>query len=156
MRVNIVRRQEMTWQKKADAMWRIVIRQTGKCERCGEIGVPGKGKDTWLNLESHHIITRGHIPYRHMVENGVCLCHKCHKFSPYSAHNDRSSFLDWLRLYRPGIWGWYREHTGAELKEIGNSPVCVFHPIRIDHMGDKKEYEMLKEIAEKYTECQEN
>ncbi len=133
------------WQKKTDAAWSVVVRQVGECERCGEQGEPAQNGG-WYNLESHHIITRGHIPYRHLVENGVCLCTKCHKFSRYAAHNDRTSFENWLKTYRPGVWEWYMEHTVPDEKEIGNEIVVVYKPIDIPHLGDKKEYEMLKEM----------
>ena len=134
------------WQNKSDVMWRTAIRQVGCCERCGVAGIPGRSQG-WLNLESHHIITRGHIPYRHMIENGICFCTECHKFSAYAAHNDRTGFENWLHDYRPGIWDWYMEHTVPDQKEIGNELITVYRPIVIPHVGDKKEYEILKEMV---------
>ena len=87
---------------KADREWSRVIRQVGECERCLAPGIPGK--TGWKNLEAHHIIHRGDRDYRWDTSNGVCLCHNCHKWSPWAVHNDASGFRDWLQINREGQW----------------------------------------------------
>jgi len=137
------------WQKKTDTMWSLVIRQVGRCEWCGAAGIKGKN-GSYRNLDAHHIISRGHTSYRHLVENGVCLCKRCHKFAPHAAHNDRTGFLNWLREKRPGQWKWFQEHTMEITKQIGNEEIIAYKTLDIPHLGDKVEYEMLRDMYGTY------
>ncbi len=128
---------KVNWQKKADEMWSKVIKQVGHCERCFA---------TDKQLHSHHIIGRKAFAYRHDVSNGVCLCASCHTMSAWSAHNDRSEFLYWLKHCRPGQWKWFLEHTVRIKKKIGLQTFTVYHSKPGEHKGDKLEYEELKEM----------
>lgn len=50
-------------------LWKKKVLEKGKCERCGSTE----------NLEAHHFIRWADFPQGRIdVENGVCLCHKCH------------------------------------------------------------------------------
>lgn len=50
-------------------VWREKIVSKGKCEKCGATD----------HLEAHHIKPWALFPeFRIDLENGVCLCHKCH------------------------------------------------------------------------------
>ena len=126
------------WQRKADEEWSRVIREVGHCEWCGQT-------DKMLN--AHHIINRTNFAYRHLVENGVCLCVDCHTTGAQSAHADRKVFYAWLNHNRPGLWSWFKRHTTLDFKQVGNRTVTVYKPIKIPHEGDKAEYETLKEIS---------
>ena len=125
------------WQRLADDEWGRVIREVGHCEWC---------ERTDKTLNAHHIINRTNFAYRHLVENGVCLCVDCHT-GRRSAHSDLSTFYQWLIKEREGIWVWFRNHTVREEKIVGARTVVVFKPIKIPHEGDEVEYGILKEIC---------
>jgi len=128
-------------EKKADNMWSACIRQVGYCEWCGQPG-------DVVQLHAHHIILRGNKAYRHDLSNGVCLCASCHTMGVQSAHTDRTAFLAWLKRECKGQWIWFKEHTVEVKKLIGNKTVISYKAIKMEHRGDKVEYEELKEIFE--------
>jgi hypothetical protein len=65
-----------------------------KCEICGQ-------DSKTVRLNSHHIIGRKFLGFRHDVRNGVCLCASHHKFSPVqSAHENPLWFYKWLSINR--------------------------------------------------------
>jgi len=72
-----------------DKKWaRLVkIRDNFRCRRCGRFGKDGVG---W-KMESAHIMGRGHKSTKWLLENGICLCFKCHRF----AHEDPLLWADW-------------------------------------------------------------
>lgn len=133
------KKEEKVWKKKADDMWRKTILQVGRCEMCLSAN---------KQLHSHHIISRNHLSYRHLLENGVCLCAYCHVLGNHSAHKNRKYFLEWLETNRVGQWQWLMEHTVEKPTEIGKIIYIDYHPIRIEHLGDEKEYKELKTIYE--------
>src|SRR3990167_8185595 len=50
--------------------WRIAVLSIGHCESCGYIE----------RLEAHHVLPKAKFPHLiHDINNGKCLCHKCHK-----------------------------------------------------------------------------
>jgi len=85
--------------KKCDKLWSEKIRGRGSCERCG--------KNT--GLQAAHIISRRYARTRHMTENGMCLCLRCHL---YWAHKEPDQFTDWVRSTRGRtIFEWLRERA---------------------------------------------
>jgi len=52
-----------------------LIKANNKCEFCG------KGNYEIEPLQTHHIIRRRHLITRWLLENVLCLCHKCHQFA---------------------------------------------------------------------------
>ena len=61
--------------------WTKQIISKGKCEKCGATE----------NLEAHHIIKWADYPKGRVdLENGMCLCHKCHT---EEHKNDQSYFM---------------------------------------------------------------
>lgn len=108
------------WRDKADAAWSDEIRKTGKCEICDKPGKLRK-KDSLpvVGLESHHLIPRGILKFRHDLSNGICLCVSCHgamprlrnrRMSAHSAGEAGERFWAWLKENRPGQGGWYEEN----------------------------------------------
>ena len=124
------------WRNKADKEWSKVIRQVGRCERCNEKG----------QLHPHHIIGRANYAYRHDLSNGVCLCANCHTLAPYSAHKDRTSFLNWLKKCRPGQWQWLEEHTVCSEQLVGGKMEKKYRAIKGDAPDDEQEYQVLKQM----------
>jgi len=132
------------WRKKADDEWSRVIRQVGKCEICKVPGIKGKKKG-WVNLDAHHIITRGHTGYRHDLSNGICLCKGCHKFKPWAPHQDHTQFIAILKSSRPGQYVWYLSNVVVVEKEIAGAIVKTYRPIECrPELTSKRAYEMLK------------
>jgi hypothetical protein len=49
--------------------WRVAVLSVGHCESCGSKN----------RLEAHHIMPKSKFPHLiHDINNGKCLCHKCH------------------------------------------------------------------------------
>jgi predicted restriction endonuclease len=64
--------------KKLDALWSKSVKERAKyrCEYCEKVGYE-LGGNVWLN--SAHIIGRRYRTTRWILENGMCLCYKCHQ-----------------------------------------------------------------------------
>lgn len=79
--------------KSCDELWSkiVQIRAEKKCEICD--------KKEYLN--SHHLISRKVIRYRHDTDNGVCLCSGCHNFNENSPHVFYWNFEKWLKNEKP-------------------------------------------------------
>ena len=69
--------------KRLDKLWSTIVRRTGRCRRCGKVGL----------TYAHHIFSRNHYSTRWYIENGIELCRRCHL---YFAHTDGVSFTYWL------------------------------------------------------------
>ena len=80
-----------------DTLWSKAVKKLAKekCEHCGSTQY----------LNSHHIFGRRNFPVRWNVNNGVCLCAKCHQFSSqFSAHQTPTLLTDWIRSKRGEEW----------------------------------------------------
>ena len=53
---------------KADRLWGQIIRARGACQSCGAT----------TGLQAAHIVRRGYSATRHDLDNGLCLCVRCH------------------------------------------------------------------------------
>ena len=74
--------------KARDKEWSKKVREIGYCLHCGRTE----------NLNACHIIPREIRAFRHDLENGICLCAKCHKFSyQFSNHKNSFAFLLWFK-----------------------------------------------------------
>ena len=80
-----------TIKAKCDKLWSEIIRSKGYCEICG----------TTVNLNAHHIISRHNKVLRWDLQNGICLCVSCHKFSTHSVHNDPLGFMEFFKKKNP-------------------------------------------------------
>ena len=74
-----------------DVKWArvIKIRDNFTCRVCGRFGKDGVG----YKMESAHIMGRGHKSTRWLLENGICLCFRCHRES----HQDPLVWADWCQ-----------------------------------------------------------
>jgi hypothetical protein len=104
------------WKKKADNMWSLCIRLHHKqCEICGKRGRMTKSGQQIGGLNAHHIIGRANLLWRHDLRNGLCLCTRCHMWSPDCSPHARSiigvtAFVDWMKDSKPKQWKWYDDH----------------------------------------------
>lgn len=91
------------WHKKAMAEWSRIIRTNKHCEKC----------DSTTKLNAHHIQSKTIKGTRFKLENGICLCPKCHKFGNTSAHKS-IIFAEWLRNNKPTQYKWVIENYEIE------------------------------------------
>lgn len=95
------RRKRASFRAKADRIWSRIVRLAGECAVCGAT----------KHLNAHHLIPRQLVKYRHVPENGICLCPRCHKFSfELSAHRGPLAFAVWFQKNRPKQFKWWKEH----------------------------------------------
>jgi hypothetical protein len=75
--------------------WSLAIRERAnfQCEWCGRTKAE-------VRLNAHHIVTKKFEPLRFSLDNGICLCPKCHKFAVLSAHNNPIKVFIWLKVNR--------------------------------------------------------
>ena len=95
--VNPKRRKKNSLNKLLDTLWSKAVKVLAKerCEYCGSTEY----------LNSHHVIGRRNFGVRWNVNNGVCLCAKCHQFSSrFSAHQTPTLFSDWIQKKRGKEW----------------------------------------------------
>jgi len=118
------------WKKKADDLWSLIVRSVGHCEICGREGQLTKEGKPVKGLNAHHLIGRSNLKYRHDLNNGICLCVRCHKWStefkvPHvtpdgigtcnfkiAAHGDldqQRCFWEWIEVSKPATYKWYQE-----------------------------------------------
>lgn len=116
-----------TIKAKCDKLWSEIIRSKGYCEICG----------TTVNLNAHHIISRHNKVLRWDLQNGICLCVSCHKFSTHSVHNDPLGFMEWFRKnYHKDYWYLRRRknknafYTISDYEEIYQNLLKVKDEIR--------------------------
>ena len=75
--------------------WSLAVRERAnfKCEWCG------RTKEE-IKLNSHHIITKKFEALKFSLDNGLCLCPKCHRFGILCAHNNPIRVFVWLKENR--------------------------------------------------------
>ncbi len=109
----IRRKKKVDWKKRADNMWSLCIRMAhNQCEICGKRGFITKAGYAVGGLNAHHLISRGNLLWRHDLRNGLCLCTRCHMYSPNCSPHSRSitgvlAFCDWMQDSKPEQWAWY-------------------------------------------------
>lgn len=76
------------WKNKLDPEFSKLIRQKGRCERCGSTNT----------LQCAHVITRVNKILRWDILNALCLCFRCHKFF---WHDNPLEATQWFQLNFP-------------------------------------------------------
>lgn len=95
------------WKNKADKEWKIAVHNKwgGKCAICKS--------DKYV--QAHHLIPREMLSHRHIIDNGILLCAKHHKYSfELSAHKAPIAFTQWLINNHPDIWNWLLEQSPSK------------------------------------------
>lgn len=79
-----------------DKLWSLKVKEHAgfKCEIC----------ECTIGLSSHHFIARHNHSVRWFLENGVCLCDKCHTSSEFSAHQNPAWFIKQMLKLRGLDW----------------------------------------------------
>jgi len=98
----------------ADKLWAAAVRDdwAGKCAVCGR---------TEGQLESHHIIPRGHEQTRYNLANGILLCRQHHMWDANMApHENAAGWMDWLQDNHPQLHKWYVEDPRPTFDGIVN------------------------------------
>lgn len=103
--------------KKLDALWSKIVRlRAGNiCAMCGRYmrqdGTPWK-------MNAHHLIPKGRsVFFRWNLENGICLCFRCHRYERQAPHHSPEAFSIWLNAAHPDKAAWVEKnqhyvHTG--------------------------------------------
>jgi len=87
--------------RKADDLWRKIVKQKGYCEWCGKSGGV---------QNAHHIMGRSRHSLRWDIRNGVCLCYKCHTDGAHSPNAAKvEEYLKWIKSYRPDDWRYLKD-----------------------------------------------
>jgi len=96
------------WRNKCDDLWKLIVKRDRKCERCGR---------TDRQLHAHHLMTRAKIFFRHNLNNGICLCSRCHTFDvDISAHEAPWAFETWMMNHREDQYKWWVENRYKVIK----------------------------------------
>ncbi len=74
------------------------------CEMCGKPCKSGEGAGVGLGIASHHIEGKQSYNLRWEVINGTPICSKCHTMGRYSAHQDRTIFINKMIEIRGQEW----------------------------------------------------
>lgn len=82
----------------------ILTRDGLMCQVCGAKHGAKNYKGNRVNLNAHHIIDKQSIETRLLLDNGIALCPKCHKFGNYSAHKNSVWFACWLAINKPDVF----------------------------------------------------
>lgn len=97
----------MYWRNKADAAWKKIVKIDSYCEWC---------MAEKKQLHAHHLIDKDMVFFRHNLNNGVCLCASCHKFSLlHSAHRAPWVFEAWLQWIRPEQFIWFTKNRLTDM-----------------------------------------
>lgn len=91
--------------KMLDEIWAKAVkaRAWGVCEYCLKSNI---------RLEAHHVVGRRNMTLRHLVSNGVSLCHTHHRF----AEQDSGKFHEWIIKKRGEKWWEELRVYGREIK----------------------------------------
>ena len=101
----------------ADSLWSLAVRidWAYRCAICDHRG----------NLNSHHLIPRQHTATRYDLQNGICLCKRCHQFCPKrSPHQHGEGFRQWLEVHHPHVAFWMRDNCHPEF--LGTTDVQFY------------------------------
>lgn len=129
---SIRKKKKVDWKKKADNEWSLCIRMLHKqCEICGKRGLITKKGLPIGGLSAHHLIGRANVLWRHDLNNGLCLCTRCHIFSPSCSPHSKSligvtAFIDWMKDSKPEQWAWYELHK-TERRTPKHTYEEIFH-----------------------------
>lgn len=88
-----------------DTIWAKAVKARAweTCEYCLKSGI---------RLEAHHVIGRRNKSLRHLVSNGVSLCHAHHRF----AEQNGVAFAEWILKKRGQDWWDSLQAYGREIK----------------------------------------
>lgn len=108
--------QSKYWKTKADNLWSEQVRSGGICSVCGavegQLYTNDKGVQKAYRIQAHHIIPREIKALAHELNNGIALCHFCHKLGGMkSAHRNPFRLFKWLRLNDPAKCDWLLHHS---------------------------------------------
>ena len=80
---------------KLNKVWSEKVRSIGYCEYCHS--------ENFLN--AHHHYGKRAESTRWDIDNGICLCPKCHVYSSvFSAHQTPADFCKWIEKKRGKAW----------------------------------------------------
>jgi len=82
----------------------VFVKYKGRCAICG----------AELYVQAHHLIPREMYSHRYIVENGILLCAKHHRFSfELSPHKSPIAFAKWMITHQSEQWCWLLKQEPA-------------------------------------------
>ena len=112
--------------KKADELWSLAIRRDWN-ETCAVCGRRGGA------LHAHHLIPRQHYGTRFDMNNGICLCARCHSFCPkHSPHQNANGWMEWLRAHLPDTAIWYNANDSEKWSDNVTKNAQYYHEVLRD------------------------
>ena len=91
---------------KCDPLWAKLVktRDNWQCQVCG------RAKPQY-QVHAHHLIHKDRVFFRHILDNGICLCARCHTLSSdFSAHGAPWAFESWMIENRPDQYQWWSKN----------------------------------------------
>jgi len=74
------------------------------CEMCGKPCKAGEGAGVGLGINAHHVEGKQSYTLRWLVINGTPICSGCHTMRRFSAHQDRTAFINKMIETRGQEW----------------------------------------------------
>lgn len=95
---------EKLWPKAVKLMYGNFDGDYYYCEICGKPCKSGKGAGVGLGIASHHVEGKQSYNLRWEVTNGTPVCSGCHTMRRFSAHQDRTWFINKMIEIRGQEW----------------------------------------------------
>ncbi len=120
----------------ADSLWSLAVKIDWghSCPICGRRS----------NLNSHHLIPRQHTATRYDLQNGICLCKRCHQFCPdRSPHQHGEGFRQWLESHHPRIAQWMRDNCHPQFLGTTNTQYYIDQIRRLKEYVEPEDFERI-------------
>ena len=115
------------WSAKCEPLWKKIIKAGGKCEIC-------EATKYTAQMHAHHLISCKIPVFKWDVNNGLCLCSRCHKLDPEcSAHASTASaanFNEKLKQKLPHVWEWIEDNRHKKWQGIKVDYEQVYYELR--------------------------
>lgn len=113
--------------EKRDARWSLAVRERDDytCQICGRRGCrPKTGKS--YKFDAHHLKTKGaHPKLRHVVDNGVTLCVRCHRWEEWQPHHNKAAFLARLEQTCPRAYKYLTDPANDTERTLPDLPQAL-------------------------------
>lgn len=119
----------------ADRLWSLAIRSdwAGRCAVCNA-----------TNVEAHHLVPRQFEATRYDLNNGICLCSRCHQFDEnVSPHQNAAAWLAWLNNHWPARAQWYMENRRPMFEGTKNAAYYIETIRRLQQYVEPLEFEQV-------------
>jgi len=107
-------------------LWSEAVRDRAKrkCEYCKIENKAINRNGVSTKLDAHHLISRKvkDLPLKFDINNGICLCSRCHKWGIPSFHKDPITTITWLMIHSPKRYNYVLNNVNTRV-DLGNRKV---------------------------------